>query len=135
MFKKEYKEFDKTLNMNWTYDKLGEKYFKDRIIENNGFVEVAERNGKIIGYLCGGIVKGLSYRKKARYAELENIMIEEKFRGQWIGTKLSKDFINWCINKKIDYINVSASAENNHSVNFYKRLGFKNRDLILMISL
>ncbi len=31
------------------------RYFKDRIVQKEGFVEVADVKGKIIGYICGGI--------------------------------------------------------------------------------
>ncbi|OGZ23018.1 MAG: hypothetical protein A3A08_02620 [Candidatus Nealsonbacteria bacterium RIFCSPLOWO2_01_FULL_41_9] len=134
LFKKEYREFDKSLDLNWE-GREGGKYFKKRILSKNNFVEVVESGNKIIGYLCGGLSKGLYYRKKARYAELENMLIEEKFRGGGLGTKLAKDFIDWCVNKKIDYVNVSASAENKPSVGFYRSLGFKDCDLILRIKL
>ncbi len=134
LFKKEYKEFDKSLNLNWTY-KEGKEYFKDRIIKKDGFVEVVEHKGKIIGYLCGGISERLFYRKKARYAELEDMLIEKKFRGKGLGTKLTSDFINWCKKNKVDYISVKASAGNKLAINFYRKLGFKDYDLTLEISL
>ena len=109
LFEKEYKEFDKSLDLEWTYKK-GRKYFKDRITGKGGFVEVAGNNGKVVGYLCGGISKALPYREKARYAELENMFIVKEFRGKNIGVKLMKDFINWCKENKIDYISVRASS-------------------------
>ena len=134
LFKKEYKEFDKSLNLNWTY-KEGKKYFKDKIIKKDGFVEVVEHKGKTIGYLCGGISERLFYRKKARYAELENMLIEKEFRGKSLGTKLTKDFINWCKKNKVDYISVKASAGNKLAINFYRKLGFEDYDLTLEMNL
>jgi len=134
LFKKEYKEFDKSLNLNWTY-KEGKKYFKDRIIKKDGFVEVIEHKGKTIGYLCGGISGRLFYREKAKYAELENILIEKEFRGEGLGTKLTKDFINWCKKNKVDYISVKASAGNKLAINFYRKLKFKDYDLTLEMNL
>jgi len=131
LFKKEYKEFDKSLNLNWTYK--NRKYFKNRIIKKGGFVKVVENKGKIIGYLCGGIrtLEGLDYRKEVSYAELENMFIEKKFRGKGLGAKLLKDFINWCKRNKIDCLSVTASAENKLTVGFYRKLGFKDYDLTL----
>ena len=130
LFKKEHREFDKSLNLNWTY-KEGKKYFKDRIIKKDGFVEVAEYKGIIIGYLCGGITKGLFYRKKAKYAELGDMLIENKLRGKGLGTKLTNNFINWCKNNKVDYLSATASIKNKSTINFYKKLKFKEYNLTL----
>ena len=33
LFKKEYKEYDKRLDINWTYG-IGKKFFRDRIIDS-----------------------------------------------------------------------------------------------------
>ena len=130
LFKKEHKEYDKTLNLRWTYLE-GIKYFKDRILKRTGFVEVAEINGKIIGYLSGGFSERLFYRKKINYAEAENMFIEDKFRNIGIGTKLMKDFINWSKKNKINYISVIAFAKNEQSINFSRKLGFKDYNLVL----
>lgn len=134
LFKKEYQEFDRSLSLNWTYTE-GKKYFKDRIIKKDGFVEVVENRGKIIGYLCGGISKGLPFRKKARYAELENTLIIKRFRGKGLGAKLTRNFVDWCKGNKIDYITVTASSRNKASINFYRNLGFRDYDLVLEINL
>jgi ribosomal protein S18 acetylase RimI-like enzyme len=130
LFKKEYKEYDKSLDLKWTYRK-GSRYFKDRIIKKDGFVEVAEVGGKIIGYLCGGISEGKDFRKKAKYAELENMLIENKFRSQGIGAKLVNDFIKWCGENKVNYVAVTVSVQNKRAVDFYRKLGFKDYSLTL----
>jgi len=130
LFKKEYKEYDKSLNLEWTYNE-GKKYFKDRIVKKDGFVEVAEAKGRIIGYLCGGISERKFYRIKAKYAELENMLVEESFRGSGTGTRLTEYFINWCKENKVDYVSVTASAGNNQTINFYRKLGFKDYNLTL----
>ncbi|MDD5032558.1 MAG: GNAT family N-acetyltransferase [Candidatus Pacebacteria bacterium] len=134
LFKKEHKKFDKSLNLEWTY-KNGRKYFKDRVTKKDGFVEVVKNNDKTVGYLCGGISEFLPYRKRARYAELENMFIAKEFRGKNLGAKLTKDFINWCKKSKIDYISVRASSLNKPALGFYRILGFKDYDTILEMRL
>lgn len=131
LFKKEYREFDKSLDLKWTYGKKGKKYFRNRITKRNGFVEVAENNGKIIGYICGGVNKRFPYRIEAKYAELENIFIEKKFRNKGLGGKMIKDFLKWCKKNKIDYVSVIASAKNKSAINFYRKQGLKDHDLAL----
>ena len=134
LFQKEYREFDKSLNLNWTH-REGKKYFKNRIIKKDGFIEVVENKGKIVGYLCGGVTEGLPFRKKARCAELENMLIEEKFRGKGLGAKLTKDFINWCKKNKVNYISVRTSIQNKPACDFYRSSGFKDYDLVLELKI
>ena len=131
LFKKEYKEFDKSLDMSHTYSKEGKKYFKDRIIKKDGFVEVLEHNGKVIGYLAGGLAEKLDYRIDAKYAEAENMLIEKKYRGQGLGAKLMRNFIDWCKKNKVDYISLTASAGNKYAIEFYRSMGFKDYNLTL----
>jgi GNAT superfamily N-acetyltransferase len=135
LFKREYKNFDESLDLNWTYK--NKSYFKNRIVENDGFVKIIENKNKIIGYLCGGVrpSEGLDYRKKANYAELENMLIEKRFRGKGLGTKLTKDFVSWCKKNKIDCLSVTASAKNKPTIDFYKKLGFKAYDLTLEMNI
>lgn len=130
LFKKEYKDFDKSLDMKWTYGKKGRSYFKKRSSGKEGFCAVAENNGKIVGYLCGGLhIWG--YREKAVYAELENMIVDKKLRGKGIGTILTKEFFKWCKSKGVKYISVTASAQNKPTIEFYRKLGFKDYNLTL----
>lgn len=130
LFKKEYRDFDKSLDMKWTYGKVGKSYFKSRISRKDGLVLVAEIDGKIIGYLCGGLHEH-GYREKAIYAELENMIVDKNIRGKGIGTKLVQEFFIWCKKKKVKYIDVTASAKNENGIAFYRKLGFKDYNLTL----
>ena len=57
LFLKEYREFDKTLDVNWTYGKEGRKFFKNAIVKKENFCEVEENKNKIVGYLNSGMAK------------------------------------------------------------------------------
>lgn len=132
LFKKEYKEFDRSLDMKWTYGKKGRAYFKKRASGKEGFCAVAENNGKIVGYLCGGL-QVWGYREKAVYVELENMLVDKKLRGKGVGTLLTREFFKWCKDKKAKYISVTASAQNKPAIEFYRSLGFKDYNLTLEI--
>ena len=131
LFKKEYKDFDKSLNMKWTYSKDGKTYFKNRITKKDGFLEIAEHKGRVVGYLAGGFSKGAEYRIKAKHAEAENMLIDKRYRGSGLGAKLMKDFIKWCKQNKVNYISVEASAGNKQAIQFYRYFGFKDYNLTL----
>lgn len=53
LFELEYNNFDPDLNMEWTFSKIGEEYFKSLI--EDGTVWVAIDDNKVIGYLAGSI--------------------------------------------------------------------------------
>jgi len=117
-------EFDSSLNMNWPFEKIGHNYFRIRITGKEGICLVAEVDGQIVGYLAGAMIKPYSYRKIKKQAELENTLVKEDFRGQGIGEDLFREFINWSKKQGAERIKVTASAENQKAIKFYKRVGF-----------
>lgn len=134
LFKKEYKEYDKKLNLKWTYGKVGKSYFKKRISRNDGFILVAQNGKKIVGYLCGAVKDcPYDYRLISKYAELENMIVDKKLRGRGIGEMLVKEFLKWCKSKNADIISVNASAQNENGIKFYRKMGFKDYSLTLEI--
>lgn len=133
--KKEYREFDKTQNLDWTYGKEGRKFFREKIIKKNSFVWVAEKRRKVIGYLSGGMAKRIPWRKKAQYAYLGSIFIEKEFRERGLGAALVKNFIDWCKKKRVNYISVATLAKNKSAIDFYRHSGFRDYDLVLELKI
>ena len=121
LFELEYNNFDPALNMNWTFSKIGENYFKKSI--ENATVWVAVDNNKVIGYLVGRIEKMPAYTTKS-LAELDNFYIDEEYRRQGIGKRLVEEFKKYGINKGIEEIKVTASAKNTNAKAFYQNNGF-----------
>lgn len=131
LFKKENKEFDNTLNCKWTFSKDGEDYFKKRLTKNDSCVLAAYVNDKIVGYLAGGLNKKSSTRVLSKFARLESMFVLDEFRGQGIGTKLFQAFADWCRSKGVGRLRVVAYPQNKKGINFYKKNGFVDYDLIL----
>ncbi|PIV43382.1 MAG: hypothetical protein COX92_02630 [Candidatus Nealsonbacteria bacterium CG_4_10_14_0_2_um_filter_40_15] len=77
----------------------------------------------------------MPWRKRARYAYLGSIFIDRRFRNKGLGAKLIKNFINWCKKNRINYLSVTASAENKLGIDFYHKSEFKDYDLTLQIKL
>ena len=69
--------------------------------------------------------------KKGIYAEAENMFIDDNFRGKGLGGKFMKNFMKWCKTKKVNYVFVRATIKNKLGINFYRKCGFKDYDLIL----
>ncbi|MEI7961362.1 MAG: GNAT family N-acetyltransferase [archaeon] len=127
LFKKEYAEYDKLLDLDWTFGKAGTEIFAKCIVEEEKCAFVAEHNKKVIGYLTGSSTPKTkySYRKINKYGEINSMFVEEKYRNKDIGSKLVKEFFDWCKLQKVDKIKVEATALNTKAIEFYKNSGFK----------
>lgn len=135
LFEKEHKEYDSSLNLNWTFGKVGTKYYKNRILKENGCVLIAIVDNKIVGYLCGGISEKEAYKIPSITAELENTFVLEEYRSKGIGKKLYDKFIKWCKNKNVKKVKVKASAQNLLAIKFYRNNDFKDSVLTLEMDL
>jgi len=131
LFKKERKEYDPSLNLDWTFGDIGTEYFRDRISKEDSCVLIAIVDNKIVGYLCGGITKAEAYRNLPLVVELENTFVLENFRSRGIGKKLYEEFIKWCKSKGVGKVRVEAFAQNLLAIKFYKNNNFKDYTLVL----
>lgn len=126
------KDFDdKTINREWAFSQDGEEYFKKRIIMEDGFVSVAYLDEKIVGYLIGEINASRSDRIPSDIAELESMFVADEMRGMGVGTKLCRAFEDWCKSKGIERMRVIVSTENKGAINFYRKNGYADYDLIM----
>ncbi|MFT4309455.1 MAG: N-acetyltransferase family protein [Candidatus Woesearchaeota archaeon] len=131
LFKKEHKEYDSLLDLNWTFGEMGTKYYEDRISKDDGCVIVASVDNQIIGYLCGGLRKAESYRRLPIVAELENTFVLEEYRSKGIGKRMYDKFIEWCKTNNVGRVRVEASAQNDLAIKFYRDNNFKDYMLVL----
>ncbi|MEI8061303.1 MAG: GNAT family N-acetyltransferase [Candidatus Berkelbacteria bacterium] len=131
LYDKELEEFDKTLNKDWIITGGGRNHFRDRVLEKDGVVFVAEEADQVIGYVACSISDSAPYRKKFKLAELGSMFILENFRSQGVGGKLIAEFFRWAKDQKADRATVTASAGNESAIRFYRRNGFENYDLVL----
>lgn len=134
LFKKEQKEYDKKLNVNWPFDEEGINYFTDCIKNENGCIIISKIDDKIIGYLAGRIkINRNKSRNLKNQAEIGNMLVLEKYRNKKIGTKMVKEFFKWAKNKGIINIRVTASSKNKKALDFYRKNGFKDYNYTLEI--
>jgi len=131
LFELEHEFFDSTLNVGWTYEKVGEDYFRKMI--NNEFVYIAIIDEEIVGYLAGDILS--TTYTKSKLAELDNMFIIEEYRKYGIGSMLINEFKKYCVENSIDEIKVTASAKNKNAISFYIKNGFVEWDITLRCKL
>jgi len=132
LFKLEKANYDSTLIVDWPLSEEGKKYFEDLI--KNEFVIIAMKDEKIIGYLAGTINEKGSY-ELFQYGEINNMLVDNNYRGSGIGKKLINRFKEYCKTKNITNLKVVASAKNLNAIDFYKKQGFKDFDVTLTMNM
>jgi ribosomal protein S18 acetylase RimI-like enzyme len=132
LFLKEFNEYDKTLDCNWSLDERGEEYFKERIGGQNSVCFVAADGGNIVGYIAGSLTETESFRLDlGQMAEGEDMYIEEEYRGQGLGHKLMGAFLDWCKERGVSRVKLVAWSGNGKAIKLYEELGFKKYSLSL----
>ncbi|MES2631034.1 MAG: GNAT family N-acetyltransferase [Patescibacteria group bacterium] len=118
-------ERDTNLNIEWPYQEAGENYFRRRITGEHGVCFVAERNGRIIGYVAGSVKKEIDKPDTILRSELENIYVEEDSRSKGAGKLLTEELIKWCKKNGAKSILVEAYHHNLDAIKFYENTGFR----------
>jgi GNAT superfamily N-acetyltransferase len=126
---RENKEFDPTIDKDYSIGEKGEKYFRDRITNHCSLVAI--KDDKVIGYLVGSISKAEDYRTILEIGEAENMVVLEEHRGSGIGKMLLEEFSKWARSKNVKVIRVVATSQNLGAIRFYKREGFEEKSLTL----
>ncbi|OIN89215.1 hypothetical protein COW80_05025 [Candidatus Beckwithbacteria bacterium CG22_combo_CG10-13_8_21_14_all_01_47_9] len=129
LFKYE-RAFTKTYNLKWTYSKIGQDYFTERITKKDGIVFVAQENKKIIGYICG-YVGHWFFRIKPKMAEIDNMFVEPKYRYLGVGSKLVAVFMKRVKAMGASRVKVEAIYNNDLARNFYQKNQFHNHTVVL----
>ena len=125
------KEFNHALDLKWSIKKGGEEFFKNAISDKNACAFIAEADNKIIGYLVGSTCEKDLSRTIPLAAEIDSFFVAEKFQSQGVGAKLYSTFIDWAKSKNIKRIRVETPAGNIRGINFYRKCGMNDHDLIL----
>lgn len=74
-------------------------------------------NGKMIGTLAYSLI----YDRM----EIDNIEVEESYRGNGIGTKLMSYLVSVAIENRVINITLEVRKSNNIAINLYKKFGFR----------
>ena len=131
LYKKEYEENDKSLDLDFTFSKRGEEVSRKYLAGGNFCVFVVEDEGKIIGYLTGKESEMEAYRNVSKLAELSSMFVLEEYRGKGVGGMLYDVFVGWCKGRGVKVLRVAASAGNEEAIGFYRKCGFEDYALVL----
>jgi len=99
---------------------------KRLIKSKNALILIAEINGRAIGCCFGEIQKTkANWSRYGKKGYIGMIFVEDKFRRRKIGSLLIKELIKWFDKNKVKDIRLQVYENNIHTVEFYKKQGFK----------
>jgi ribosomal protein S18 acetylase RimI-like enzyme len=118
------RQFDPTLDMEWSQSAEATEFFAARIAGDDGCCFVAALPGALpFAYLAGAIVEPLSYRAVGPLAEIECLFVDPRFRGARIGERMVVAFKEWAAARNIHLLRADVSADNKDALRFYAKLG------------
>ncbi len=109
----------------------GAEYFGGAIAGETGVCFVAEVDETIAGYLVGAMHEETVAYRPVVVAELENMLVDEQYRGFGLGSLLVEFFKSWARQNGAEAIQVSAYAGNTRAQHFYRKHGFSDYALTL----
>src|ERR1051325_8426265 len=95
---------------------------------------VAELNGEVIGTLHLMFLPSLSYQGGLR-AQVESVRVDQKYRGQGIGSELMKWTIARAKEHNAHLVQLTTHGSRSDAHRFYERLGFKGSHLGMKLNL
>ena len=100
------------------------RYYKRNVRSKNKKAIVAERNGKLVGYLLGTIKERPPIFKIKHHAFITDVAVTKSERKKGIGSEMVKEFETWAHEKKVKYIGLDVVSENELGKSFWDKQGF-----------
>ncbi len=98
-----------------------DKIFDEVLTRDDIKLFVAEEKGKILGVASFYILPCI--RHNYYRGHIEELVVEEAYRGQGVGTKLLETIKSYCKEKKISVFKVETGVDNKQAQHFYEKNG------------
>lgn len=126
---------DDALNTDWPRSREGVAYYRQKFTDPAHVAFIAEdADGNAVGYVIGCATNKFRYRK-VKTGELENMFIVPQWRGKGVGKVLIHALKHWMKTKGVGRVYVSAYANNEEAVRFYRKCGFEPWEIGLELKL
>ncbi|MHA1667611.1 MAG: GNAT family N-acetyltransferase [Candidatus Heimdallarchaeaceae archaeon] len=119
-----------TFDNDFELDKDGKRNFefvlKTAIADNSQEVYVAEKSGRIVGFLYGYIKNQTGFFKRRKVAHISDIVVKKEFRNQGIGSALFEKFEReFAFEHQAEDMTLFVHVKNEKAIEFYKKIGFE----------
>lgn len=117
---------------------FGEAYLEDvlkKVAQHQGTILVVEENKKVIGFATGYIEELSKYEQLAHIpivsGYIPDVYVDPEFRGSGIGKQLMEKMEQYFKEKKCTMISFRVLRSNETAHEFYKTLGYEDREYIM----
>lgn len=133
-------QYDYHHNLDSTYyvsnseelDKKFKKYLEQAIKKSNPNILVAEKEGKLIGFITYEKVDADYFDTNIiEHGDILELYVDPKYRKMGAGKKLMIEVEKFFKNKGVEYLSLQCSTFNKNALDFYKKYGFTNRQSLL----
>ena len=101
----------------------GSEHFSQLVTDEHSVCLLAQDGDLAIGYLAG-YVYGPGDFRPIKVAELESMFVQPEWRSLQIGARLVDMFADWARGRSATRMRVTAYADNQRAIAFYRRAGF-----------
>ena len=99
-------------------------YVKKNLRSRNAFIQVAEKDGEMVGYDICLINNNIPVFKIEKIGLFSDLYIRKKYRRKGISSKFKDNAISWFKEKGIRHLSIGVNAENKYAHSIYKKWGF-----------
>ena len=115
-------------------DSYGESYtgrLLTKVKNNQGIIYLAEADKAVIGLVAGEIItqtkEDLLESVPSKNGRILELIVEDNFRGQGVGSSLMKEIEKYMISQKCEAVFIEVFGPNHLAHNFYKKFGYQDR--------
>jgi ribosomal protein S18 acetylase RimI-like enzyme len=136
---KDFMDYHIAFDRFWTRSDHGHEsaynYIKSILDEDNVQVLVASMGNRIIGYQISQILEHPPVLQKTRYCLVNDIAIDDKYRGRGIGSEMFEEVKKWAKQKGVDRMELQVASGNEKAIRFYEKQGMKPYSLHMYLTI
>lgn len=107
------------------------KHVTKKIRARNYAIFVAEADGKVVGHVIARIDKGPPIYVHDRKVYVDELVVEEAYRGKGVGKKLLKQAEEWGKKKGLSLFSLHVAIKNRNALSLYKKFGLKEHHITM----
>lgn len=106
-------------------EKIMRRFLADLSSSSHSCLLIAERDGKMIGFLSGELREGSPAFEPKSWAAVEDVYVAPDHRSSGVGRALFEEYQKWAQRKGAHGVSLQVAAGNARARKFYEELGFR----------
>ncbi|QYJ16997.1 hypothetical protein Rxycam_02834 [Rubrobacter xylanophilus DSM 9941] len=106
-------------------ERIMRRFLADLASSDHSFLFVAEKDGRLIGFVSGELREGSPTFNSRTWASVDDVFVAPEHRSKGAGRALLEEVKRWARRKGAAGISLQVAAANRRGREFYRRLGFR----------